>query len=88
MISTQTKPNNKYIEIKINMKKLLLVAAIGSLALASCNPTQAFKYTDEYVFVGYYKKDSFVVKDTAAFLQPDSTWKMKPEYAGQIKIIK
>lgn len=70
------------------MKKLLLVAAIGSLALASCNPTQAFKYTDEYVFVGYYKKDSFVVKDTAAFLQPDSTWKMKPEYAGQIKIIK
>ncbi len=87
MISTQTKLNNKYIEIKINMKKLLLVA-IGSLALANCTPTQAFKYTDKYVFVGYYKKDSFVVKDTAAFLQLDSTWKMKPEYAGQIKIIK
>ncbi len=69
------------------MKKLLLIA-IGSLSFASCNPTQAFKYTDKYVFVGYYKKDSFVVKDTAAFLQPDSTWKMKPKYAKEIKIIK
>lgn len=69
------------------MKKFLLIT-IAAFALTSCSQTQAFKYTDKYVLVGYYEKDSFVVKDTAAFLQPDSTWKMKPEYKSQIKIIK
>lgn len=69
------------------MKKLLSII-IGSLIITSCNPTKAFKYTDKYVFVGYYKNDSFVIKDTAAFLQSDSTWKMKDEYKNQIKIIK